>query len=375
MSFSAYPLIDHFYYGEVQTQPRCNLRYCTNVEQKDEPCHQKEQFNDAQHCGGCGQWLHITNSWDWSGPGSLSTWMKTFTSCLCEYLGKILSVTRTWNTGENRVSFKPVSEQGITIPLSVPCVVPNVPAPVLGAVLYYSCFACPYRHLQAGFPSGLLILCTTAIQERVGLRENSSQQWNPGRQVPFSPWWRIAHKVKSCFPALQVLWWSPSWSAGSPTTSDASCSAMSPPATGQSEWQPGGHGPPVPGQPGAQAGAPPAVEMEVGIWGQRCSPVEGFKPQTPNCPFGFYLLDVSVFARQIKSLCFTWIPQTRGGSLSLNQNPSSAPPPPPVGCNHRLAPAGSRNGALALDEMAFGQGGWYIQSGFQSLYRDIDPQP
>lgn len=66
VSFSAYPLINHFYYGKTQTQTGCNIRYGTNVEEKDEPCHWKEQFNDSQHCGDCGRWLQLMGlEWPW----------------------------------------------------------------------------------------------------------------------------------------------------------------------------------------------------------------------------------------------------------------------------------------------------------------------
>lgn len=101
-------------------------------------------------------------------------------------LDETLSATRMGNIDANRVSFKPVSELGITSPSSVPSVVPNIPAPALSAVLYY--FFYLFSQTFAGWLSLRVINSSHYSNTRTsGAAGKQSQQLNPSRQVPFSP--------------------------------------------------------------------------------------------------------------------------------------------------------------------------------------------
>lgn len=138
-------------------------------------------------------------------------------------------------------------ELGISSPLSV-SYLHNVTAPVLIAIFYYFCYACFYRQLQAGCPSGLFILCTTATEERSGALGKPFTVINTIQTgLSHPPKKNRSRKVMSSSRTLQVLWWSPSWSVGSLITYGVSCFAMSPPVTGQSESRHGGRAPPPPG--------------------------------------------------------------------------------------------------------------------------------
>lgn len=56
---------------------------------------------------------------------------------------------------------------------------------MLIAVFYYFCYACFYRHLQAGCPSGLLILCTMATEEQSGALGKQFTAINTTQTGPF----------------------------------------------------------------------------------------------------------------------------------------------------------------------------------------------
>lgn len=244
-------------------------------------------------------------------------------------LDETLSATRMWNIDANRVSFKPVSELDITSPSSVPSVVPNIPAPALSAVLYY--FFYLFSQTFAGWLSLRVINSSHYSNTRTsGAAGKQSQQLNPSRQVPFSPWWSIAHQVKAFFSCLAgavviafVVCWLPyhirrlmfcyvpssHWTEW--VTTRGTCCPHARTGWGLRL----GLG--TPGHPQVwRSGDRGILQVYLQSWEQRYSPTEGLKSQTPNY-WGFLLfylciyfllllfLDVSVFARQIKSLCLT----------------------------------------------------------------------
>lgn len=111
---------------------------------------------------------------------------------------------------------------------------------------------------------------------------------------------------------MQVLWWLPLWSAGSLTTYGASCSAMSPPATGQSEWQRGDTSPCARTGWGLRLGLGMPGHPQVWRWRWGSGDKGVLQPRgsisKPNCCFGCF---------------FFWMSQCLPGKLRVFVFPKS----------------------------------------------------